>query len=304
MSVVSSATKTVGDVIDLINAASGIQVTARLNDTGDGFVVIDDAGGAGTFKIDEIGGKTAADLRLTGAAVVGSGGQQEIVSRRTLSIDVAATDTLNNVISKLNLIGGTVRGSVVNSGAAVNGFRLSLTSTIAGEAGRFLVEDGDLGYAFTTQEQGRDAVLRVGSDPETGFLISSSSNTFNNIIGNFDITLKQVGTTAANVTATVDRDGIAKALQGFATAYNSYIDLSATLTKFDTATQTRAALQGTTAPLTIQTRFNSLINSLVGNAGESIRSLADAGLTTTTGGKLTFDVDRLNSALDTAPERV
>ncbi len=301
---ITSSAKTLGDVIDRINDASGLQVTARLNDTGDGIVVVDDAAGSGTLSVVEAGGRTAADLRLLGDAVVGIGGSQEVASRRTLTVDIAATDTLNGIVSKLNLIGGTVRASVVNSGSDINGFRLALTSTVAGSAGQFVVEDGALELELSTQEVGQDALLRIGSNPETGFLVASSSNTFTNVAGNFDVTLKQVGVSVANVVATVDRDGIAKALQGFAASYNAYVDLSANLTKFDTATQTRAALQGTTAPLTILTRFSTLINVVVGSPGDDVRSLADVGLKLTTGGKLTFDSTRLNEALDTAPDQV
>ncbi|MDX1969747.1 MAG: flagellar filament capping protein FliD [Planctomycetaceae bacterium] len=301
---ITSAERTLGDVLDRINAAAGIQVTARLNDTGDGFVLVDDAGGTGTLSVVEAGGRTAGDLRLLGDSVVGAGGQQEISSRRTLSVDIAATDTLNGIVSKINLIGGTIRASVVNSGSAINGFRLALTSTVAGTAGQFIAEEGALGLDISTQEVGQDALLRIGSNPETGFLVASSSNTFTNVAGNFDVTLKQVGDFAANVSATVDRDGIAKALQSFATSYNSYVDLSTNLTKFDTATQTRAALQGTSAPLTILSRFSALVNIVVGSPGDDVRSLADVGLKLTTGGKLTFDAARLNSALDAAPDQV
>src|SRR6185503_12234684 len=68
---ISSAVSNIGDVLQRINSASGISVTAQLNDTGDGFVLVDNAGGAGTLKVEESGGTTAADLRLLGTAVLG-----------------------------------------------------------------------------------------------------------------------------------------------------------------------------------------------------------------------------------------
>lgn len=301
---ITSNEKTLGDVIDKINAASGAQISARLNDSGDGIVLIDGAAGPGTLKVEEAGGKTAAGLRLLGEGVVGTGGQQEIVSRRVQQVNIDATDTLNNVISKINLVGGTIKASVVNSGALINGYRLTLNSTLGGEAGRFSIEGTGFDFQFANQETGRDAVLRIGSDPATGFLVTSSSNQFTNVIGNLDVTLLKEGTSAANITASLDRQGITSALQSFVTAYNAYVDLSNNLSKFDTATQTRSALQGTNVPLTVQSRFNALLNSLVGTSGDTVRSLADVGIKLTTNGKLTFDSARLDSALNSAPEQV
>lgn len=301
---ITASQRTVGDVIERINAATGIQVTARLNDTGDGIVIIDNAAGAGTLAVAEAGGRTAADLRLLGTGVVGGSGSQEVSGRRAQVVEVAATDTLAGVMSKINLVGGTIRASVSNTGSSVNGFRLSVASTISGAAGGFTIEEGNLGLNFGVQEQARDAILRVGSDAATGFLVSSSSNTFTNVVSNLDVTVNQVGSTAANVVVTQDRSTVTKGLQDFVTAYNSYIDLSTALTQYDTATQRRAALQGTTAPLAVQDRLRSLVNAVSGSPSNTVRSLADVGIKLAAGGKLAFDAEKLNAALDAAPDQV
>lgn len=52
---ISSAVKNIGDVLQRINGASGISVTAQLNETGDGFVIIDEAGGPEQLLIEEQG---------------------------------------------------------------------------------------------------------------------------------------------------------------------------------------------------------------------------------------------------------
>ncbi len=63
---IGTSVTNIGDVIERINAASGISVTAQLNEFGDGFVLIDDALGAGQLEVEELGGDVAADLRLDG----------------------------------------------------------------------------------------------------------------------------------------------------------------------------------------------------------------------------------------------
>ena len=61
---INSAITTVADVIDAINAKD-IGVEARINDAGNGILLFDTAGGSGTFKVEELGGGTAAaDLGL------------------------------------------------------------------------------------------------------------------------------------------------------------------------------------------------------------------------------------------------
>jgi flagellar hook-associated protein 2 len=301
---ISSTAKTIGDFLDRINTASDIDVTARLNDTGDGIVLIDDAGGTGTLQVTEVGGRTAADLHLLGSGVVGSDGKQRIVSRDALIIDVVATDTLNTLATKVNSIGGTVRAAVVSTGAAVNGVRLSLYSTLIGQAGRFTVDDQGVGLGVTDQEIGRDAVLRIGADPASAFLKTSSSNTFTSAVAGLDVTLLQASETPATVTTSPDTARIQTVLQEFVTAYNAYVDMSAELTKYDAATQTRSALQGTGVPLTIQSRFHTLINRRQGPIGNTVRALADVGLRFGSNGKLALNTTDLNDALQDHPDEV
>jgi flagellar hook-associated protein 2 len=300
---VTSAVKTIGDVIDRINAA-GINVTARLNDTGDGFVLVDDSGGSGTLKVQDIGGAPAAALRLTGAATTGSDGKQRINSRLAAVVQISATDTLMSVSAKINSAGGSVKASVVDSGAAVNPFRLSLTSTIAGRAGRLIVDDGNLGLNFTDQSIGQDAVLRIGSDPATAFLKTSSTNSFQDAVTGYNVTLLKPGTEPAVATGSLNTDSLQSTLTTFVTNYNSMVDQIATLTKYDATTQTRGPLQGNATVLQIPSRILSLVNRIVGTTDAPIRSLADVGLTVIAGGKLRFDPSRFQQAISDHPQDV
>src|SRR5690606_6971689 len=59
---------TIGDVIDRINALN-LDVEARINDTGDGILLVDQAGGTKTLTVAEVGGGTTArDLHLLRAS--------------------------------------------------------------------------------------------------------------------------------------------------------------------------------------------------------------------------------------------
>jgi len=49
---ITDSVKNIGDVIQRINIASGISVHAELNETGDGFVLIDEAGGSEALRVE------------------------------------------------------------------------------------------------------------------------------------------------------------------------------------------------------------------------------------------------------------
>lgn len=301
---ITSAVKTIGDVIQQINSAAAGAVTAQLNDTGDGIVLIDQAGGSDPLTVNEIGGKTAADLRLLGQGTLASDGKYHLEGRQATIITVEATDTLDTLASKINSAGGQVKAAVVNTGTTLNPSRLSLTSTVVGQAGRLIIDDGDLGLGFSTLIRGEDAVLRVGSDPSTAYFVSSASGTFSNAVAGYDVTVLNAGSGTATINSSLDTSSIETALNSFVSSYNSYIGAAAELTKYDPTTQKSGPLQGEGIVLRLQSRFNTLLNRLQGTSDSTVRSLADLGIRQDEGGKLTFDATRLDDALASAPDQV
>ncbi len=299
----TSSAQNIGDVLDRISS-SGINVTAQLNETGDGFTLVDNSGGTGALSVQEIGGRTATDLRLTGTVATGTDGKQRIDSRRAAIINVTADDTLTSLSTKINSAGGLVKSSVTDTGAAINAFRLSLNSTASGTAGRLIIDDGGLGLNFSKQSVGQDAVLRVGNDSASSFLKTSSTNTFQNAVTGYNVTLLQASNQAAVVTGTPDATAIGNSLNSFVSYFNQLVTQIGTLTSFDATTNTRGALQGDPSVLQIQSRITELVNRVTGSASSSIRSLADVGVVVGAGGQLTFDQSKLQQALSDHPQEV
>lgn len=65
-----TSAETLQDVLDAINYATGIDVTASVNRAGTGIVIQDNTAGAGTFSISEVnGGTTASALGILGSTV-------------------------------------------------------------------------------------------------------------------------------------------------------------------------------------------------------------------------------------------
>ncbi len=100
---------TIGDVIDAINQASSINVTARINDSGDGILLIDNADGSDALSVQDVNGTLAADLNLTGtSSTVEIDGQdtQVIDGRSSVAIDLANVETDSGSISLSSLNNG------------------------------------------------------------------------------------------------------------------------------------------------------------------------------------------------------
>jgi flagellar hook-associated protein 2 len=301
---ISGSTSKIGDVLQRINAASIAQVTARLNDTGDGFVIEDNAGGAGTLTIEEVGGTTAADLRILGSGVVGSGGNQEISAQDQAVITVEATDTLDTLITKINDAKIGASAGFLNDGSAFNPFRLSLSSTSSGSEGSFTVDSGGLDLGFSIASEAKDALLQVGSNPATSFLIASSTNQFKDVATGVSVSVNEIGTSTASVDVTRDNSRARDSLKALVSAFNSYITTTDTLTKFDEDATKRGILQGQGIVLRVTTRLNNLINKSYFGTNDTLQGLSDLGIRTTTGGKLEFDESVFNDVIEATPDAV
>ena len=301
---ISSSSSTIGNVLQRINAASTAQVTARLNDTGDGFIIEDNAAGDGTLTIEEVGSTTAADLRILGTGIVGAGGSQEISAQDQTAITIEADDTLDTLVTKINDAKIGISAGVFNDGSAFNSFRLSLTSDNSGTSGSFTIDDGNLDLGLAISTEAKNALLQVGATPATSFLIGSSTNQFDAVASGVSVTISEVGTSAANVDVTRDNSKARNAIKSLVSTYNSYINTTDQLTKFNEDPTQRGILQGQGIVLRVSTRLSNLINKSYFSTNDPLQSFANLGVRTTDGGKIEFDEDVFNDVVEATPEAV
>ncbi|MBX3425005.1 MAG: flagellar filament capping protein FliD [Pirellulales bacterium] len=108
---VGSEPKTLGDVIDVINALDN-GVEARINDTGDGIVLVDTARGSGKLAAVDVGGDIGKTLGLTRPSKVVS-----IDGVDTQVVDGSATRSID--LTNLGSTADSVLLSSLNSGAGI-----------------------------------------------------------------------------------------------------------------------------------------------------------------------------------------
>ncbi len=293
-------TKTVGDVLTKINeaaATAGAQINARLNDTGDGFIVESTGGSSFDVKVEEVsGGTVAASLGIKGSGTTG------VESRQVTTVSVEATDTLDDIAEKINAT-GIASATIIDDGTAFNSARLSFTSNRGGKAGELILESS-YDFGFTSSVDAEDALILIGSNPQTSFLLTSSTNSFDDAITGLEIDLKSIGTSAATISVSRDTAGVKTSINTFISAYNSFIDAKNTLTNYNSDTNERGVLNGNGVVLTTVSRLEGLITKKLSVSNNTIKSMSDLGVQFGGDGKLTLNSSILEQVLADDPSDI
>lgn len=306
--VISESARTVGDVLDRINAAASGRVTAQLNRTGDGFELVDNAGGTGQLQVKELaGGTTAADLKLLGTGIPGDDSRSYINSRQSTVVDIAAGDTLTQIVTKLNTARGPATASILSDGSDFAPNRLLLSANRTGASGAFLIDDGGLGLELAGRATAQDSLVRVGSGPDGNgsFLLTSSTNRFTNALPGVDIDAKAVGAAPAQVTISRDNGRLVDIVRNFVSGYNDFVKKTGDLTKFKADTNERGALQGSATAVRVTNALaTALTETRYGSTGGAYRSLGALGITFDDKGQLVLDATKLQNAITANPDGV
>ena len=301
---VKDTDETLGDIIRLINSR-GTRIKARLNDQGDGLELYEDSGG-GTqkIKVEDRSGGVAAALNIEGEAA-GPGVQNVINGSFEKVIDIAATDSLTKVVEKINSAGLGVAATIINDGAGSTPFRLSLTATVSGTAGRFLFDTGTLDMDLTTLDAGQDSRVFFGAtDPARGVLLASSTNTLDSVISGVTIDLNGVSEDPVTLSVSRDTASIESAVSAFVDAFNGVTDRITQQTRYDAESKQRGPLLGDGTAISLRSALFSTIQGRAQGLSGQFDALADVGVTVGAGGKLQLDRDRLRQAIEQDPQAV
>ncbi len=301
---IGSDTTTVFDLIKEINGqanAAGANLEAAINDKGDGIIIREISGnpaGSTTISVEDVTGNVAGNLRIEGTAA-GTGASNVLDGSAEVTVSFDATDTLQDIVNTINNSKAGVSASIINDGTGSNPYRLNLTATATGSAGRFIVDDGGFGLDLTSLDKGNDALAFYGStDPASAVLLTSSTNTLDNVISGVSIDLTGTSSDPVTVNVTRDNNKIISSINAFIDSYNALVDRISFVTRYDPETQVKGTLLG-----------DSLVSNLRASLGQTVLAnpigvddeydrLTDVGIGFTDGGKLTLDEDKLRSAMD------
>jgi len=300
---ISDSVTTVGELIDLINSR-GLKVRAEVNANGDGVVIGESLTGGETaglqkIKVEDVGGTIAKKLNLVGVAS-GTGLLNKVDGSLERTVTLGATDTLQQVMDKINNAKAGVNATIVRDGSGSTPFRLSFTGTQSGSQGRFITDSGAFDFGVTTLDKGRDARVFFGSsDAATGVAVSSSTNTIDNILAGVKIDLKSTSADPVSLTIASNTEGIEKSIQTFLTTFNTAIERIELQTKYDAESKRKSPLLGDGTVLELRSQlFQTVQGSASGSSG-AFSNLAAVGITVGAGGKLVLDSTRLRQSLAT-----
>lgn len=298
--------QTVGDVIKLINQFSHTTL-AKINDSGDGILLVDLEHGSGAFTVADVNSTTAADLGLARAAIVadyGGSPANMIDGTTTYKIQLNANDTLESLKNKIAASGVRVRASVMDDGST-RPYHLALTSQRSGRLGQFVVDASQIGaLAFTETARGRDALLAVASGgANAGLLLASSTNQFKTALPGAVLEVRQPSATPVVVAVETSDADVVASTQAMVDNYNRFRQKYNEYTKYDTLTNEAGLLFGDGAALRMDNDFSALFTGRLTGLG-SVQTLADVGIRLKNDGTLSFDATTLKARFAADPNAV
>ncbi len=245
--------KTVGDVLDAINAQVQFGVQAFINDRGDGITLLElypsyavpDPLPTGNIKIEDYeDGNLAKKLGIAGEGTRDKLGASMIEGTQRATIDVMSSDTLESLMYRISEKG--YKTAIVNDGSSANPYRLTISSTTTGEASDFVIESDLDMFGFNQTSRGRDSKVLYG-DPNSGsspILLSSSTNSNSNAILGLTLDLKAVSADWTTITVDTDKEKVTEELKNMVQTYNDLNDLVSYLDAYDAETGEPGVLFG------------------------------------------------------------
>src|SRR5690606_5908519 len=131
-------------------------------------------------------------------------------------------------------------------------------------------------------------------------LLTSSSNTFDNVIDGVSLTVSKThkeGDTPLNVNIDQDKAGTKAKAQTFVDAFNTLMSSFDSLTASGSESAKRGTLAGDSSIRSIESRLNGLLRTDFGGT-----SLINFGISADRNGKLTIDTKRFEAAVAANPE--
>lgn len=299
--------KTLGDIIDEINSASGgtLNLVASINANGDGLLITErNSGGAVKIKVEDTSGSVAKLLGIAGAAT-GTDSSNKIDGSQEKKVTFDPSDTLQQMMDKINAAGVGVTATIINDGSSVSPFRLSLTSRSTGSNGRVLIDTGSFDLGLSTIDQGQDAKVFFGAtDPAKAVLLTSSTNTLDGVVSNVKIDLKGTSTNPQTLTVSRDTQAIVDQVNLFISAFNTAVDRVNQNTRYDSTTDQSGALLGDSTALQLRSALFTMVQTPAKGLTGKYTRLTDVGVTVGDGGTLSLDADKFRAAMQDDPAAV
>lgn len=300
--------RTVGDVLDAINTSNS-NTFARINDRGDGILLIDQGGGTSTLSVRDFGNTTTAvDLGLARRAEtleVEKTFTQAIDSSSAVTFSLDEDSTLQDLVNQINEEEFGLTASILNEGFGAAPFRLSLISGEEGRKSAFQFDASGIDFDLRETARAQDALIEFGTTAAgQGLLISSPTNEFEDVIDGVTVNVK--GTSDSPVALRVEptHTRLVTTVKTFVDNFNSLHAKIKEHTFFNEANPDESGtLFGSGETLRVESELSALFTRLHFGAGE-VQSFQELGIRLKANGELELDTIRLENKIAEDPEAV
>lgn len=259
--------------------------------------------GSYDFFVQQLASKSQLALQGLQDGDLGSGSLSIGQGSDVFSVDLGAVTTLDELAAAINGAADNsgVKATLVRSNGQVN---LVLTSETTGaDQAISLTASGNTAFenAVAARQElsvAKDAIVRLGG--EAGIELTSSSNTFANIIDGVSLTFSkahQTGDTPLTIEIAQDQSATKEKAQTFVSAFNALMSSFDSLTASGGESGSRGPLAGDASVRAIEGMLNQLVRTSFGGV-----SLTEFGIVADRGGKLTIDSARFEKAVAANPE--
>lgn len=227
-----------------------------------------------------------------------AGTMQITVGGVQTNISITNTDTVQDVVDKINASSADVTAQVIDDGSAtpirilIKGNTTGSTQTVSA-----LFNEPGPDQTFTSIQTAQDALFVLDNISYT-----RSSNTVNDVITGTTLTLEALGPGTINIK--VDTDNIRTKIEDFVDQYNEVKAFFKDKAFFDTDSLESGPLFGHFSVRNLEETLSRLVSSKVVGLSTSFSFLSEIGITTNDDGTLNLNSAKLDSALVSDPTGV
>ena len=240
--------------------------------------------------------KSRSDAQTSATTALGKAGDLtfQIGSGAPTTVSVVATDSLTDVVNKINQTGLRVSASLINAGGS---YSMQLQGLDTGAANAVTVTEGTgialgLNKATNQVQAAQDAKLTIDGLP-----ISRPTNSISGAIGGVTLALTNTTTSTATLNVNADSSALQTKISAFVSAWNAVVSSAHSSTGYGTVKATNSVLSGDPAVGGVLNMMNASINGVVAGASASYSSLSSVGLKHNTDGTLAFDTTVFSTAI-------
>lgn len=269
--------------------------TSVFSPTGSFDIDINQLAQAGIVRSDD------AFSAATDAYSPDGGGTLEItVGGVQTDVTLTDTDTIEDVVNKVNASSADVTAQVINDGSATP-IRILIKGNQTGSANTVSAYFSQPGpsndQTFTSLQTAQDAQFTLDNISYT-----RSSNTVNDVINGTTLTLEALGPGTINIS--IDTDAMRGKIEDFVEQFNEVKAFFKEQAFFDSDSLETGPLFGQFSVRNLEETLSNLVSSKVVGLSTSFDFLSEIGITTNDDGTLNLDDAKLSSALVSDPQGV